>query len=265
MRSGGDDDMDYKKEVQNQFGSHAENYLYSSIHKLGKDLKKMLEITNFTQQDSLIDIATGAGHTANAYAPYVKEVTALDLTEQMLKVAKDFIESNGYENVRFVQGDAENLPFPNESFNIITCRIAPHHFPNIKAFISEVYRVLIPGGQFILNDNVAPERDEFDQFYNTVEKTRDHSHFRAWKKTEWMIMLEEQGFHIYECHRFEKVFHFENWCKRMSLSENEMNNLSDYMKNSDDQIKHKFKILENEHGIQSFSGEAIVLKAKKVR
>ncbi|WP_391121029.1 class I SAM-dependent methyltransferase [Psychrobacillus sp. L3] len=174
--------MDIKKDVQKQFGRSAELYVKSERHSKGEDLKRLVDMSRATGSEELLDVATGGGHTANAFAPLVRKVTAMDLTAEMLSAAKQFIKGNGYFNVVFVEGDAEKMPFSNDSFDLVSCRIAPHHFPNIEDFIREVYRVLKHGGQFLLDDNVAPEQDDFDQFYNNVEKMRDYSHYRAWKK-----------------------------------------------------------------------------------
>jgi len=195
--------MDNKNDVKQQFGKSAESYVTSPIHKQGKDLQTLLEMAEITGKEELLDVATGGGHTANAFAPFVKNVTAIDLTKEMLVAAEKFIKGNGHQNVNYVEADAEKLPFSDGSFDIVTCRIAPHHFPNVSKFVSEVYRVLKSKGQFLLDDNVVPEDDELDLFYNTIEKKRDYSHFRAWKKTEWLRMLELSGLEIIEWHRFE--------------------------------------------------------------
>jgi ubiquinone/menaquinone biosynthesis C-methylase UbiE len=255
--------MDIKKDVQQQFGKNAASYVSSPIHKDGKDLLKMIEMAVINGQEELLDIATGGGHTANAFAPLVKKVTAVDLTEEMLAAAESFIIENGHQNVEFVQGDAEQLPFTDESFDIVTCRIAPHHFPNVDFFIKEVYRVLKPGGQFLLDDNVVPEWKEYDQFYNTIEKIRDYSHFRAWKKSEWIQKLEDSGLEVFEWHRFEKTFQFESWCANMKLPGSEKIHLTKFILESSDKIKDKFRILIQDEKIISFNGEAIILKALK--
>jgi ubiquinone/menaquinone biosynthesis C-methylase UbiE len=255
--------MDIKKDVQQQFGKSAEKYVSSTIHKKGKDLQKMLEIAVTNGEETLLDVATGGGHTANAFAPFVKKVTAVDLTEEMLTAAERFIRQNGIQNVDFIKADAENLPFSEEAFDIVTCRIAPHHFPNVASFIAEVYRVLKPKGQFLLDDNVVPEDDDFDQFYNTIEKLRDYSHFRAWKKTEWVRMLELSGFEITEWHRFEKTFQFKSWCNRMDLSEIDKGKLNQLILNSTQKVKDKFRIIIEKDEVISFQGEAIVLRAIK--
>ncbi|MDQ0256870.1 ubiquinone/menaquinone biosynthesis C-methylase UbiE [Evansella vedderi] len=252
-----------KSNVQKQFGKNANAYVTSNIHRLGNDLQKLVEITNTNGQEIVLDIATGGGHVANALAPHVKQVTALDITKEMLQEAEKFIKSNGHTNVDFVEGNGEKLPFSSNSFHIVTCRIAPHHFTNIDSFVSEVARVLIPGGQFLLDDNVAPEDNELDMFYNTVEKKRDYSHYRAWKKTEWIKLLEEKGFVIEELHRFEKTFIFEDWCNRMQLHHQEKEALEQFMLDAPLKAKHHFQIKENDKQIISFQGEAVLIKAVK--
>jgi ubiquinone/menaquinone biosynthesis C-methylase UbiE len=255
--------MDIKKDVQHQFGKSAASYVSSAIHKDGSDLQKLLDMAEITGEEALLDVATGGGHTANAFAGRVKKVTAVDITPEMLEAAENFIKGNGYSNVEFKIGDAENLPFSDGLFDIVTCRIAPHHFPDVKKFIEEVHRVLKPNGQFLLDDNVVPEEDEFDLFYNTIEKKRDYSHFRAWKKSEWLRMLELAGFEIYEWHRFVKTFRYLPWCNRMNLAESENENLSQYILNAPQKVKEKFKVSIVDDQVISFQGEAIILKAVK--
>ncbi|WP_409296852.1 class I SAM-dependent methyltransferase [Peribacillus sp. SCS-26] len=255
--------MDIKKEVQEQFGKNAQSYVESSIHKDGSDLSLLVHLAELKGTEKVLDVASGGGHTANAFAPYVREVIALDITAEMLKAAEGFIRGNGHENVRFIKGDAEKLPFADESFDIVTCRIAPHHFPDVAAFVSEVFRVLKPNGKFLLDDNIVPEDDELDNFYNAIEKIRDYSHVRAWKKTEWISMLESAGFIIHQLHRFEKSFEFASWCRRMNLPQEEQRRLGDIFRGAPERAKKYFKIgLEGEN-ITSFMGEAMVVCASK--
>src|SRR5881394_747464 len=114
--------LDQKKDVQQQFGKSAASYVTSPIHKDGKDLQKLVKLASIKGQEEVLDIATGGGHTANGFAPFVKKVTALDLTSEMLVAAEEFIKGNGHQNVEFIQGDAEKLPFSGASFDIVTCR-----------------------------------------------------------------------------------------------------------------------------------------------
>jgi ubiquinone/menaquinone biosynthesis C-methylase UbiE len=255
--------MDHKKEIQKQFGKNADSYVTSPIHRDGKDLQKLLDLADINGSENVLDIATGGGHTANCFAPFVKKVTALDLTAEMLAAAHKFINRNGHFNVEVIQGDAENLPFATGTFDIVTCRIAPHHFSNVHIFVNETYRVLKSGGQFLLIDNVAPEDDELDEFYNYIEKKRDHSHYRAWKKSEWLKMLELAGFEINQWHRFEKTFQFESWCNQMKLPIPAKEELTRYIINASDKAKDKFRIIANKQAVTSFQGESIILSALK--
>ncbi|MGO4890437.1 class I SAM-dependent methyltransferase [Anaerobacillus sp. MEB173] len=257
------DDKEIKENVKSQFGKNAKNYVTSKWHAKGKDLAKLIEIAELTGEEYVLDIATGGGHTANALAPLSRKVVALDITDQIIDVARKFIEGNGNNNVEFVKGDAESLPFSDETFDIITCRIAAHHFSNISSFVKESFRTLKKNGTFLLIDNVSPEREEFDQFYNKVEKDRDYSHERAYKKSEWIKILEENGFEIEESYRFTKTFIFDDWCKLMNFSGEEKEQLSDFMLRSSKEILDKFRIKTENNKVYSFMGESILLKIRK--
>ncbi|WP_100398794.1 class I SAM-dependent methyltransferase [Bacillus sp. FJAT-44742] len=252
-----------KEDVIQQFGKNAYGYTVSDLHAKGKDLSLLVELAEKKGSEQLLDVATGAGHTVNAFAPYVAEAVAFDLTKEMLTEARSLIQKNQHDNVSFVHGDAEEMPFQDDSFDIVTCRIAAHHFPDLHKFIKEVQRVLKVGGEFLLIDNTAPELDSFDTFYNTIEKERDHSHVRAWKKSEWLAMIEQHGLELSVCHRYEKTFHFDDWCDRMKMTETEKQDLSSFINNADEEIKAKFNIKAEEDRVVSFNGEAIVLKAIK--
>ncbi len=252
-----------KANVQAQFGKNARNYVTSNTHAKGQDLQKLLEISQVKGIEKCLDIATGGGHVANALAPVVKEVAALDLTTEILHAAKGFIDSNGHTNVMFVQGDAERLPFDDSSFDVVTCRIAAHHFPNVFAFINEAFRVVKAEGTLLFIDNVAPERDDFDSFYNKIEKDRDPSHYRAWKKSEWYKMIEDAGFEIEESYRFRKHFQFNIWCQMMNLEPKKKEILAEYMINSSYELHDKFRLKINDGKVESFMGESILIKAIK--
>lgn len=256
--------MKEKEIVQKQFGKNASHYVTSKSHAKGYDLSRVVEIVKEKgDSEKLLDIATGGGHVANALAPYFQRVTALDLTEDMLKEAEHFIRSNGHENVDFVQGDAENTLFPDDSFDVVTCRIAAHHFPNADRFISEVCRVLKMGGLFVLVDNVAPEKNEYDDFYNTIEKKRDPSHFRAYKKSEWISMLENAGLSVDSLYTFEKKFVYETWCTMMDLPANDKAKLTTYMKAASESLKKHFSIAFSGDVVESFIGQSVLIAATK--
>ena len=96
---------------------------------------------------------------ALAFAPHVAQVVATDITPEMLAEAAKLAAQQGLANVETATADAEALPFADASFDLVSCRIAPHHFANVPRFVAEAARVLKPGGTFALVDNIAPDAD----------------------------------------------------------------------------------------------------------
>jgi ubiquinone/menaquinone biosynthesis C-methylase UbiE len=186
-------EQEQKARVQAYFSRTAASYVTSATHRHGNDLKRLIDLGEWEPTYQALDIATGGGHTALAVAPHVAQVTVTDLTPTMLETAQTFLLSQGVTNAQFQEADAENLPFAAASFDRITCRIAPHHFPDVGKAVQEVTRVLKPGGLFLLIDNIAPEDPALDTFNNTVEKWRDLSHGRSYTQREWQTFFGQAG------------------------------------------------------------------------
>jgi ubiquinone/menaquinone biosynthesis C-methylase UbiE len=165
-----------------------------------------------------IDIATGPGHTALAFAPKVKHVIASDVTPEMLQVARKLAEKRGLANVSFVEVPAEKLPFENGSFDLVTCRTAPHHFADVGAFVMEVARVLRPGGVFGLVDNISPDDAKAAAPYNEFEKLRDPSHGRCLSEKEWLDLITRAGLAVRHREILSKDIELEGWAGRMQAS-----------------------------------------------
>ena len=114
--------------VRQQFSQHAEYYAQSKVHSEGETLRVLLDFAAPTGPEKVLDIATGTGFTAFAFAPKVTHVTATDLTPAMLDQAEALADERGLQNIDFQVASAEALPFEAASFDLVTCRIAPHHF-----------------------------------------------------------------------------------------------------------------------------------------
>jgi ubiquinone/menaquinone biosynthesis C-methylase UbiE len=215
-----------KSLVQQQFGAHAAAYATSTVHAKGASLGRLVELVQPERDWQALDIATGAGHTAAAFAPHVARVIASDLTGEMLAEAAKVAAARGLANMQTARADAEALPFEDARFDLVTCRIAPHHFPDIPTFVAEVWRTLKPGGTFALVDNISPDALSTPGFsaaelsdaaltYNTFEKVRDPSHGRCLGMSEWADVLTDQGFAILHTERLPKDMEFDPWARRM--------------------------------------------------
>ncbi|HZD90241.1 MAG TPA: methyltransferase domain-containing protein [Pseudolabrys sp.] len=199
--------------VQEQFGKTAEFYLTHKPHKLGKSLERMVALTDPQKDWRVLDIATGGGHVAYAFAPLVARVWATDITQEMLDLAKNEAAKRELANIRTANAKAEALPFEDQTFDLVTCRIAPHHFDSIPDFLSEVRRVLKPGCQFALVDNVVPAGSVGD-YINAFERFRDPSHLRAWTMEEWRDALKTAALAVQHEEQIAKTMEFGPWAAR---------------------------------------------------
>jgi ubiquinone/menaquinone biosynthesis C-methylase UbiE len=199
--------------VQEQFGRNAASYLTSKPHAQGKSLDRLVALTAPQPGWRVLDVATGGGHVAYAFAPHVARVWATDITPEMVDQVRREAAKKGFGNVRAGYAKAEALAFDDASFDLVTCRIAPHHFDSIPAFVAEVFRVLKPDGLFGLVDNVVVAGSVGD-FINAFERFRDPSHLRAWTMPEWREALTAAGFAIAHEEELDKTMEFVPWAAR---------------------------------------------------
>ncbi len=177
---------------KSQFDANAGNYANSSVHRFGASLPVMLTLADPKRDDLVLDVATGTGNTALAFAPLVTRVTGVDMSPKMLEQSRIRANTENILNAEFTEGDAENLPFPDSSFSLVTSRHAPHHFHDVPKFLSEVTRVLKPGGRFVMSDQIVIHGEDQD-WVNTFQRTRDPSHYFQRLVTEWQELALEAG------------------------------------------------------------------------
>jgi ubiquinone/menaquinone biosynthesis C-methylase UbiE len=202
-----------KNTIREQFGAHASAYISSEIHAKGASLARLVELLQPQPEWQVLDVATGAGHTAFALAPNVTHVTATDITPQMLDQARRLAGERGLINVTAETADAEALPYDDGCFDLVTCRIAPHHFADIPLFLKESVRVLHPGGQLAVVDNIVPPGST-GAYVNAFEKLRDPSHGRCLSSDGWIAAFQAVGLKIQHQETLRKIVSFSFWAKR---------------------------------------------------
>lgn len=201
---------DGKRETARRFGEAADAYFESSVHRDGADLETLAEWC--VGADTALDLATGAGHTAGALVDAgVPTVVAADVAPEMVAKAVDAYHASG------VVADAERLPFADDSFDAVTCRIAAHHFPDPRAFVQAVARVLRPGGVFAFEDNIAPDDPALADWVNDIERRRDPSHVELHTVDRWTDWLTDAGLAVEEIGGTSTRLVFEDWVERTNV------------------------------------------------
>jgi len=177
------------------FGKRSTFYTTSPTHTDSHLLQRVVLLAKPQPHWNALDIATGTGHTAFALAPHVNSVTGIDITEPMLAEAERLRMEKKLDNVTFQVGDVHQLAFEDQTFDLVTCRRAAHHFSDIRRALSEMQRVLRRGGMLVVDDRCVPEDDFLDQCMNLLDTYHDESHIREYRPGEWRRMLEEIGLH----------------------------------------------------------------------
>lgn len=202
---------------QRQFGANAAHYLTSTPHAKGASLPRLAELLDPQPEWTALDIATGGGHVAFALAAQVASVIATDVTPEMLTTAARGAADRELSNIDFQIADSQALPFEDNSFDAVTCRIAPHHFSDPHRFVAEAQRVLRPGGVFGLVDNLAPEDPESAVWCDDFERRRDSSHMRCLPLTEWHTAIANAGLELTHSETMLKEMNFAEWATNMSV------------------------------------------------
>jgi len=176
-----------------QFERQSDRYGKSHILANTEDVEAALKGISVPVGGAALDIATGGGHTALWLARHGWKVTAGDIAPRMLKNAAQLCAEAGL-SIETKLCPAEKLPFGAGAFELVTARVAPHHFSSPARFVGEVARVLKPGGCFLLIDGSVPDDDQpTEEWLHHVEKLRDPSHGRYLSRKTWEGLVRDAG------------------------------------------------------------------------
>jgi SAM-dependent methyltransferase len=178
----------------NVWDERAEAYRHSREHSEGWDLDLIVEWAAGAR--TALDVASGGGHVARRLREAGVQVVSSDPSPGM---AADVV------------CQAEDLPFADGSFDVVTCRLAAHHFGDVEAGIGEMARVAAV--RVLLVDNLwMGEEDE------EASRLRDPSHRRNYSEEEWRALFADAGLAVEDAVVGERRIEFDAWLERTGTS-----------------------------------------------
>ena len=204
----------HKEAVQKQFTKTAEAFSTFAVRDTPEVLQEKVDFPRPQPTDAVLDVACGPGAFAIAIAPRVQLVRGVDLTPEMLRRARAHQAEKQIANAAFIQSEAEQLPFADGSFDLVSCQCSFHHLPKPQRVLREMVRVTKPEGRLLIIDPLAPEIDAKYETYNRIEQLRDPSHALTLRLTEFLRLFDEEGLDILRQSIRRRPRSFNNWMLR---------------------------------------------------
>ena len=164
--------QEHNEIIKAQFSKQAAGY--TSVKAHAEALDTLIEMSQVSEKDSVLDLACGSGIVSCAFARHAGHVTGIDITTEMLEQARRLQVQNGLTNIEWILGDVDPLKFDDDQFSIVLSRFSFHHFLAYKSVFEEMVRVCRPGGVVIAVDVLLPDGKR--KAYDEMELLRDPSH-----------------------------------------------------------------------------------------
>ena len=175
--------------IKESFGAQSKKF--SSYHMSKSEYTDyLIQHIETDGSENALEVAAGTAICGRAIAPYVKNIECLDLTQAMLEEGKRLAKQEKIENISFVAGNAEQLPYENDTFDLIITRLSLHHFLEPEKPFQEMKRVLKTGGKLIIWDMEATT-EELREVNDQIETMRDASHTKTLSKSEFEKLFEK--------------------------------------------------------------------------
>lgn len=239
-----------QRAAQEQFARQSGRYGKGHILENVADVADALTEIPLPPVADVLDVATGGGHTGLHLASLGHRVTLADIAAPMLEKAVALGASRGL-TVQTQQHPAEEFPYADASFDLVTCRVAPHHFSSPESFVRETARVLRPGGHFLLIDgSIEDGQPEAEEWLHQVEKLRDPSHHRFVTPGTWTKFCSTAGLKVKRATLAPMKMPDLNWYFDCAATSPENRRLVlDLVARAPESARHLFRLAEEESKI----------------
>lgn len=180
--------MNHNDTIKQSFKKQAEKFATYHMSK-AEYTDYLIQRIGAKGNEHVLEVAAGTCICGRALAPFVKDITCFDLTEEMLAEGKKLAKKSQIKNISFQVGNAEKLPYEAETFDLVITRLSFHHFANPELPFQEMKRVLKKGGKLIVWDMEATE-ESLRTIDDKIERMRDPSHTRILSREEFEKMFQ---------------------------------------------------------------------------
>ena len=184
---------DHSQVVRDSFTIQATAFAATPWVASDERLARLVSFAELTGKERVLDIATGPGYVAEAFAQGAREAVGIDLTPAMLQIARERTAKRELANLDFILGDVTELPFRDGEFDLVVTRFSFHHFQEPLVVLREMARVCGVKGTVIVEDVVTSEQPARAKMHNYIEVLRDPSHVRAMPLSELLVLFREGG------------------------------------------------------------------------
>jgi len=202
---------DHLERVRAQFTRTAETYARLIRATQEQTLSSIVAMSRATSSDRVLDVACGPGFLSMAFAKHCADVVGFDATDAFIELARREAAQRGIRNVCFQHGDAEQLPFADGHFNIVSCRAAFHHFLRPARVLAEMMRVLETTGRIVVADLLGSEDPEQAKLHDHIEQLCDPTHVRALSISEFKRIFAAAGLRITAQRQGSIDYDLEEW------------------------------------------------------
>ncbi len=207
----------HKEQVERQFTKTAEAFAEYAVRDTSEVTAEKVQFAKPQPGTTALDIACGPGAFVLALAPKVSFVYGIDLTAEMLRRARAYQSEKGITNAAFNRGEAEQLPYADASFDLVSCQMALHHMGKPEPALREMVRVMKPEARLLLIDTLGPESDAKFDLHNRIEIIRDASHTASLRLTTFLSLFDKLGLEIVSQAIKRRRRSFNHWMLRAGL------------------------------------------------
>ena len=233
--------MDKKNIIRRQFNLQADKFSNWAITRNIEYMKRYYEFCGIVKDDTLLDVACGTGEYAIFCAQKIKNVCGVDLSSKMIEVAGKNAGELKLENISFIAQDVLELPFESCRFSIVNSKSAFHHFIYYKTIIGEMKRCCKIGGKISVQDIIAYENSEINDYFEKLESLIDISHNKTLSCGFMTQLFHDSGLEILRSHTINidlNLHEYINHAVQTEKRRKEVNDLIDYGVNDTEITKY---------------------------